>query len=76
MNTVSVVALMCHVLAGSPPLCHEVVVGEVEGETTASVCGNIPALAQWKANSQFSSDDWYIGHIRCDAGKPAVRDAI
>jgi hypothetical protein len=71
-----VVALMCHVLASEPALCHEVVVGRVEGNTPANVCSNIAALAEWKGQSPFSGDDWYIGKVRCGQGTPAVRDAI
>lgn len=68
---ISIVALMCHGL-----LCHEVIVGNVEASVPTSVCGNIAALAEWKGQSPYAGDDWYIKSVRCAPGKPVVRDEI
>jgi len=72
---ISVVALMCHALT-SGPLCHEVVVASLEDDNNAKQVCNLgqAALAEWKANSKFAGDDWYIGRFRCTPGKPVIRD--
>jgi hypothetical protein len=79
MNTVSVVVLMCRLIAGIvEPVCHEAVAAEgIDANSGKAVCNSgMAALAEWKMHSIYASDKWYIGKVYCKPGAPIVRDAI
>ena len=72
---ISIVAVMCHSLAGTPAVCHEELVMETDREIgTGAACANQPALAEWKGASKFAGDQWWIKRLRCVIGHAILRD--
>jgi hypothetical protein len=72
---ITVVALMCHSLANiSQPVCREEIVVKDEMPMQACMLSQ-PALAEWKANSIYRSDQWKIGRIKCVPGDYAIKGA-
>jgi hypothetical protein len=68
----TVIAVLCHVLAGiADPVCREETVTRQSDAATScpQLLSNQAALAQWKANSNFSGDDWRIAAIKCVPGE-------
>jgi hypothetical protein len=78
---VTVVAVMCHslgaILAQSigalpdDPVCREVIVIQQDMPMQSCLLSQ-PALAEWKANSVYSSDNWRISRIKCVPGSDYV----
>ena len=72
---VSIVAVMCHALAGVPSVCHEELITKTEMENSIIECAMTqPALAEWKMNSKFASDQWWIKRIKCAPGDYVLKD--
>lgn len=73
--SITVVAVLCHALAGIPaPACHEEIVTHVD---SLQACIMFPAnLAQWKQAGRFADDSWTISKVRCIPGSYEKRDAI
>lgn len=69
----TIVAIMCNIVAGTSPVCREEIVSHHE----MKFCFISPAeLAQWKVSSKvYGSDNWYIKSIRCEAGGYEPKDA-
>lgn len=68
MSQVTVVALMCHIVAPiQPAVCHEEVVFKEEMPMIACQMGQ-PAIAEWKEKSPFQGEQWKIEGFRCVAG--------
>jgi hypothetical protein len=69
---ISVVVTICHLITlepGSVPVtaCFERVAGKVEINLNACVFLQ-PGVANWKENSRYAGDDYFIGAIRCVEG--------
>lgn len=74
---ITVVAVMCHAIANiTTPVCHEKIV--VKDDMTAQECAlfSQPALAKWKAESIYSSDDWTIAGVKCEPGSYVIREEL
>jgi hypothetical protein len=72
----TVVALMCHTLASIPqPVCREEIVVKDEMPMQACMLSQA-ALADWKAHSIYSGEQWAIGRIKCVLGDYVIRGAI
>jgi hypothetical protein len=76
MSQITVVALLCHSLAGiSGPVCHEEVV--VKNEMPMQLCALAqPLIADWKEKSRFSGEQWNVVGFHCEDGDYVPRDAI
>jgi hypothetical protein len=71
---ITVVAVLCHQLAGiNAPVCREEIIARTD-EMHACLFSQ-PAIADWKANSIFRSDAWVISRVRCVPDDYQVRDA-
>lgn len=72
--TVTVVAVLCHMLNGAP-LCHEEIVHV--GDSMQECILFPPAIADWKRHSRFADDqEWTITRVGCVLGTYVNRDAI
>lgn len=73
---ISVVVVMCHSLGAiSQPVCREEVV--IKDDMPMQTCiMSQAALASWKGNSIFRSDEWKIARIKCIPGDYQPKDAI
>lgn len=75
---ISVVALMCQFALGpTEPVCREELVTKIEGDNGKIACAlPMAALAQWKMNSIYRDDKWFIKRIICAPGDYVIKDAI
>ena len=75
---ISIIAVVCHALAGAPSdLCHEELITKTEMENSIIACAlTQPALAEWKMNSKFAGDQWYVKRVRCVPGNYVLKDVI
>lgn len=71
----TVVAVLCHSLAGIPAVCHEEIVAQQNMPMQQCMMGQ-PELADWKEKSRFRGEQWHIARIRCIPGDYQVKDAI
>ena len=70
---ITVVALMCHTLASIPqPVCREEIVVKDDMPMQACMLSQ-PALADWKAHSIYSGEQWAIGRIKCVPGDYVIK---
>jgi hypothetical protein len=73
---IKLVVMICHMIAGyegaSFPVCHEVVVADVQSCTIMSQI----VVADWKENSIYRGDQWTIARVMCKAGDYQPKDAI
>jgi hypothetical protein len=73
---ITVVALMCHTLASIPqPICREEIVVKDEMPMQACMLSQA-ALADWKAHSIYSGEQWAIGRIKCVPGDYVIKGAL
>lgn len=73
---ITLVVSICFQLSGQP-VCHEEVVSKHEADNPTMTCSlSMPELADWKAKSRYSSDDWTIGSFHCEPGDYVPKDAI
>jgi hypothetical protein len=72
----TIVVLLCHTISVIPvPVCHEEIV--VRQEMTRLACTlSQPAIAEWKANSIFKSDQWTVNGFKCAPGDYVMKDSI
>lgn len=74
---ITVMVLMCHLLAGlTEPVCHEVVVARLEMSKMACQVSAQAGVAQWKATSLYRGDNWIVREIGCMPGDYQAKDAI
>lgn len=70
----TVLATICHViLVGTvqTPACHQEIAGQHLDRAVA--CNLAQAgIAQWKANSKFADDEFYVGGWQCVSDTQAV----
>lgn len=73
---ITVVALMCHSLAGiTTPVCREEIV--IKQDMPMQACEmSQAAVADWKEKSIYRGEQWSIGRIRCIPGDYVPKDAI
>ena len=66
---------MCHSLASIPqPVCREEIV--VKDEMPMQTClRSQAAIADWKAHSIYSGEQWAIGRIKCVPGDYVIKGA-
>lgn len=72
---ITVVATLCHALAGIPAVCHEEIVTKDDMSIQACMLSQ-PALAEWKAHSIYAGEQWTIRGYKCVPGSYEPRDAI
>lgn len=73
---ITVVAVMCHALAGiTSPVCHEEIVVKDDMPMQACMVSQA-AIADWKASTIYRGDQWHVAVIRCIPGNYEPRDAI
>lgn len=73
---ITVVVSICHALAGiTSPVCHEEILVRDEMPMQACMIAQA-AIADWKAHSRFSGNQWTVSRIRCIPGDYQPRDAI
>lgn len=76
MENYSVVVMLCHSLLNiSAPICHEEIV--VKQMMSAEQCSmSQPAIAEWKNQSIFKSDEWSVLGFKCSPGNYIIKDNI
>lgn len=74
---ITVVAIMCQLLGNiAEPVCREEVVTKTDGDSGTQVCMlGQAALAQWKTNSIYRDDKWFIQRVLCVPGDYVMRNA-
>jgi hypothetical protein len=74
---ITVIAVLCHSLAGGPLCVEEIVLdSDADKGLTLMSCavGAQAALAQWKAADPiYRSDDYWIDRYKCVLGHPGPR---
>jgi len=71
---ISVVVSVCHDLGTiSQPLCHEELITKADMPMQACLISQA-AVADWKAKSRYSGDQWNIERIRCIPGEYVLKD--
>jgi hypothetical protein len=73
----SVVALMCHSIAGiSQPVCREEIV--VRQDLPMQACGFLAQqiIADWKERTIYRGEQWTVQGYKCAAGDYVPKDAI
>lgn len=75
MNTISLVALLCH-LVGGLSLCHEQIIADSDNvpALTAAKCliGAQSGIAQWMQVNNKA--DWTVGGYQCVQGHYVLKD--
>ena len=73
---ITVVALMCHTLAGIPrPVCRKEIVVKDDVPMQTCMLSQV-ALADWKGHSIYAGEQWTIGRIKCVPGDYVIKGAI
>lgn len=75
-DMITIIALMCHAIAGFPELCHEEIVVRAPISLVACQMGSQSAVADWKENSKFQGKKWSIKKILCSPGNYEPKDRI
>lgn len=75
----SILVTVCHLitLGSTPtPACHQVIAAQHRDRD--EVCSLAqPGIAQWKANSKFADDEFYIGGWQCvPDGQAVIKDEM
>lgn len=75
---ISIVAIVCHMIAAAPSdVCHEELIMKTETDGSSILaCSNQAAIAEWKMNSKFAGNQWWIKRIKCVPGSYVLKDVI
>lgn len=75
MITITVVAMMCHIVIALP-LCHEVIVIRKEMSVQQCLISH-SSIDEWKKRSViYRNKEWKILEVMCQAGSYQLRDVI
>lgn len=72
---ITVVVLICRILAGTP-ICHEEIVARGRMTSTACQMYHSEAVDEWKEVSKFKGKRWRIEKTFCSPGNYQKKDAI
>jgi hypothetical protein len=64
---VSIIATLCHIAMGQPPVCHNEIVFDADSIGIGCLIASA-SIYEWKAHSIYAGDNWQISHPRCAPG--------
>jgi len=63
------IAILCHIGAGTHLSCHRETVWQGEVDDADDVCdASRSVITQWKLGSKFASNEWAVLAYQCKAG--------